>query len=376
MSHGSLLLGLLVALSAAPLSERDVAIRQPSPGSPETANDARGRLGALLKEPACLQSLGDSGETYRVEAVSFKSGKITLAGKLYLPLEGQKHRAVVFMHGGGNDYDLIMSAPRYYARRLAACGLAALVYDKRGTGQSGGVFAEATFDDFIDDAGNAAVFLSRDERIDPARIAIYGGSEGGQLAPFVSIRFPVIAAVISVSGPFVSAVEQANHNINYALRSRGYSDSLMDVVMPLWRRHHAAWASRDPVEMRAIAAEIGRLRETIDTFALPSTEEEIINDTNLSFLKPGFNSMMTDYTSELRGLCVPFLALYGELDPIVDVPKSSANVREQMAIGGHRDFEIIVIDSAGHSLTHQRTREQTPTVNIILNWLEETLRRQ
>jgi pimeloyl-ACP methyl ester carboxylesterase len=280
------------------------------------------------------------------------------------------------MHGGGNDYDLIMSAPRYYARRLAHCGFAALVYDKRGTGQSGGVFSEATFDDFIDDAGNAAVFLSRDERIDPARIAIYGGSEGGQLAPVVSIRFSVIAAAISVSGPFASAVEQANHNMEYSLHSRGYTDSLVDLVMPLWRRHHAAWASRNPAEMRAVAAEIERLRKVIDTFALPSTEEEIINDTNLSFLKPGFNSMMKDYTAELSGLRVPFLAMYGELDPIVDVPKSIANVQEQMTIGGHRKYEIIVIDSVGHSLTHQRTGEQTPTVNIILNWLEEALRPQ
>ena len=239
MSHRLLFLGLLVALSASSLSERAVATRQPSPGSPKTTNDTRERLGTLLKEPACLQSSGDSGETYRVEAVSFKSGKITLAGKLYLPAGGQKHRAVVFMHGGGNNYDLIMSAPRYYARRLAPCGFAALVYDKRGTGQSGGVFSEATFDDFIDDAGNAAVFLSRDERIDPARIAIYGGSEGGQLAPVASIRFPVIAAAISVSGPFASAVEQANHNMEYSLHSRGYTDSLVDLVMPLWRRHHA-----------------------------------------------------------------------------------------------------------------------------------------
>jgi uncharacterized protein len=375
MPSQAVLLALILVLNSTSLADTETAIRQSTPAPSQNDNVARVRLAQLLTKPACLQSPGDSGEAYRVEAVSFRSGKITLAGKLYLPSGGQKHRAVVFMHGGGNDYDLIMSAPKYYARRLAQCGFAALIYDKRGTGQSGGAFHEATYDDFITDAGNAAVFLSRDERIDPARIAIYGGSEGGQLAPIASIRFPIISAVISVSGPFVSAVEQANHNINYALRSRGYSDSLMDVVMPLWRRHHAAWASRDPVEMRALAAEIERLRATVDTFALPNTEQEIVTDTNLFFLMPGFNSMMEDYTAELAGVRVPFLALYGELDPIVDVRKSIANLRQQMAIGGHDDFEIIVIDSVGHSFVHQRSREQTPIVNIILNWLDETLRR-
>jgi pimeloyl-ACP methyl ester carboxylesterase len=338
------------------------------------ANDQeQQRLADLLVRPDCLESPGDSGRSYEVQAVAFASNGITLAGKLYSPSGEGKHPAVVFMHGGGNDYDQLMAAPRFYAPRFAHCGFAALIYDKRGTGESSGVFHESSRDDFIADAGNAAIFLSRHARIDSTRIGVYGGSEGGELAPVAAVRFPLIAAVISVSGPMGSAVEQANHNINYALRSRGYPDSLVDMVMPLWRRHHESWASRDPEEMAAVASEIVRLRETIDPFALPSTEQEIMSDSNLFFLRPGFNSMMCDYTGELSKLHVPLLAVYGELDPIVNVQKSVANLREQMTLGGNDKCEILVIEDVGHSFTNPQTGKGVPTINIYLNWLRETL---
>jgi pimeloyl-ACP methyl ester carboxylesterase len=340
----------------------------------EGESDAvRQRLDDLLVRPECLESPRDSGQTYVVEELSITSGDIRLAGKLYLPTGDRKHPAVVFMHGGGNNCDQLMIAPRFYAPRFAHCGFAVLIYDKRGTGESGGVFHESSRDDFIADAGNAAIFLSQDVRIDPTRIGIYGGSEGGELVPVVAVRFPFIAAVISVSGPMGSAVEQANHNINYALRFRGYPDSLVDMVMPLWRRHHAAWGSRDPAEMAAVAEEIVRLRETVDPFALPNTEQEIMTDSNLFFLRPGFNSMMRDYTTELPKLRVPLLAVYGELDPIVNVERSVANLREQMTVGEHDDYEIFVIEDVGHSFTNPQTGEGVLTINIYLNWLGETL---
>ncbi len=331
------------------------------------------RLAELLAQPNCLKSFDRTVQSYEIVEVKIPSDNIILDGKFYCPSDSDKYPAVIFMHGGGNDAELLVSGPMFYASRLAHCGIAALIYYKRGTGKSGGLFHESSFDDFINDAGFAARFLIGRKEIDTTRIGVFGGSEGGRLAPVAAVRFQEISFVICNSGPFGSVVEQANFNIEYALGLRGYSDSVIENVMPLWKRHHASWGSQDPQEKKAVAAEIIRYRENYDMFAIPSTEQEILTDSGLFFLRPQFNSMSKDYISELSKLSVPLLALFGELDPIIDVPASVRNLEEQMIIGGHADYEIFVIDSVSHSFDNPETGEFLHDENIILNWLDEKL---
>jgi cephalosporin-C deacetylase-like acetyl esterase len=69
----------------------------------------------------------------RIEEVEFVSHGAKLSGSLVLPRNGQIRAAVVFIHGSGRQ-------PRNmtWAGRFASEGIAALVYDKRGVGKSGG----------------------------------------------------------------------------------------------------------------------------------------------------------------------------------------------------------------------------------------------
>jgi dienelactone hydrolase len=235
------------------------------------------------------------------------------------------------------------------------------------------VFHESTFDDFISDAGHVAQWLARDERIDAKRIGVYGGSEGGRLAPLVAARFPIISLAISASGPVGRVEDHANFNMNYALRVRGHPDSVVDQVMPLWHRHHAAWANQDRAEMKLLAEEVVRLREVYDPLVIPSTEEEILTDPGLYFLRPMFNSLSRDYISELVQLRVPWLAMYGEVDPIVNVQESIANIQQCMNTARHKAVEIVLIENVGHSYVNSDTRERVPNEHIVLNWLTEKM---
>ncbi|UCE65068.1 MAG: alpha/beta hydrolase [Candidatus Zixiibacteriota bacterium] len=329
------------------------------------------RIEELLVYPACLDSFSETTESYIVEEVIIPSGEIKLHGQLYLPKKPGPHPAIVYMHGGGNDYDMLMSAPKYYAPRLAHCGYAALIYDKRGTGESGGVFHESTYDDYISDAGHAADFLAKHEQIDLGKIGVYGGSQGGRLAPLVATRYPSVSFAISASGPIGTLADHANFNMEYALKVRGYEDTTIEQVMPLWRKHHAAWESLDPRELNEVAEETIKKRKYIDTFALPNTRQEFFADSNLFFLRPVYNSMSRDYLGELVNLDVPWLALFGELDPVINVPESVENIKKQMSAAGNGDFEIIIFDNAGHSFQNQDTGEYIPTINVVINWLKE-----
>jgi fermentation-respiration switch protein FrsA (DUF1100 family) len=79
-------------------------------------------------------ALAQSGSPIQQEA-SFQSGDITLSGTLMLPGTEGPYPAIIFVHGSGPE---TRDNSRYNATWLNAIGYAALIYDKRGTGKSGG----------------------------------------------------------------------------------------------------------------------------------------------------------------------------------------------------------------------------------------------
>ena len=327
----------------------------------------------LLVKPACLATYVDSARTCVVQDFPVQSNGIVLSGHLYLPMQGGRWPLVILVPGGFNETELIMQVPRYYAPRLAHCGIAAYVYWKRGTGSSGGVYADATYDDFIDDIVGIAEALALHPQIDSRKIGVYGGSSGGLLAPLAAARSGIISFVGSASGPIVSIEEENNFNIEHALRARGYADSLTRKVLPLWHRHHAAWARSDTVEHEAVAAEVYRLRKHYDPLMLPTPYGEVFADSGLVFMWPVFRSAHRDYLAELKHLEGMWLSIYGERDEIVPVPSCVRNIQTLMTEGRDKHCEIIVLPDVDHSFINPETSRQVPIVRILVNWLNESV---
>jgi dienelactone hydrolase len=371
---GCLLLVILVPIPCV-ATGRMQETGAPAPGVDEGAGHVLTpeEVAKLLVRPRCFGSPGNTTESYVIRDRAIPSKGISLSAQLYLPAETGKWPLVILVPGGFNETELIMESPRYYAPRLACCGFAALVYYKRGTGSSGGRYADATNDDFIDDLVNVARNLAQDPHVDSTRIGVMGGSGGGLIAPLAAAHYPRISFVVSNSGPIVPGEEQANYNIEGALRLRGYSDSLVQLVMPLWRRHHAAWAYADTAELEAVAAEITKMREQIDTFALPTPYQEVFTDSNLIFLWPAFRSASRDYMSELKHMRAQWLCLYGAEDTVVPVGSSVDNIARLMKESGNEDYSIIVLPGVNHSFFDPRTREQVPVIRIIVNWLQHAV---
>lgn len=71
----------------------------------------------------------------KFEEIKFASGDIKLSGTIVSPKIDDIHSAVVFVHGSGKQ-----TRSLYWAERFASNGIAALVYDKRGVGLSGGEY--------------------------------------------------------------------------------------------------------------------------------------------------------------------------------------------------------------------------------------------
>lgn len=248
-----------------------------------------------------------------------------------------------------------------------------MVYYKRGVGPSGGSYAEATYDDFIDDVGSIAGQLAEHPDIDPANIGAAGGSGGGFVASIAAARFPEISFAINKSGPIVAQEEAGNFNINYALRSRGYADSLVDQVLPLWKKHHAAWAHADTAVLQAVAMEINDMRKRYDTFLLPTPYNEVFSDSNLVFLWPQFRSASRDYLVEMETMKKKYLCIYGENDPIMPVASCVWNIEKLMNMSENEQYAVIVLPDVGHSFENNVTRRQIPAIRTVINWLDENV---
>ena len=175
--------------------------------------------------PTCLTAEEDTANAFHVETLRFERDGVALAGRLFMPREPGPHPAVVLLHGGGLQRH--NEAPLFFAPLLAQCGVAALFYDKRGTGASEGAWEDALFDDFVDDAAAAVEALDRHPDIDD-RIGLIGFSQGGRLAPLVAVRHGQVDFIVSVSGPFASLIETRLYSLAQQLQRWSLSGSALD----------------------------------------------------------------------------------------------------------------------------------------------------
>jgi acetyl esterase/lipase len=201
------------------------------------------RLAALLLATA-VSSLAGQDSSATGDSVVFRSGDVELRGVLYLPEGEPPYPAVFFLHGGGRRW--LNAEPADFAHMVVERGMAALVYDKRGTGSSGGDWAQADFENLIADGGAAIRYLAGLNDIDADRIGVVGFSQGGRLAPVVAARYR-LAAAISVSGPAVSPAETRLYALENSMRENGLSQEAIERSLALWRAFFEALESGQPL---------------------------------------------------------------------------------------------------------------------------------
>lgn len=154
-----------------------------------------------------------------VENVRFPSQDRSLAGTVVRPLGVGPAPGVVFVHGSGpatrNDY-------LEWSYFFAAHGVAALMYDKQGAGESTGDWEEARFSDLAADAAAAVRTLKTHEGVDSTRIGLSGGSQGGWVAPLAArdLGSDVAFLIVTGGGP-VTPREQEHYRRMELVRQRG-----------------------------------------------------------------------------------------------------------------------------------------------------------
>ena len=149
--------------------------------------------------------------TIRTEFVKFESKGIMLAGTILKP-ENPKV-ALVIVHGSGQEKRMLE-----FATLLAKKGIAILTYDKRGVGESGGVYAgpevgtnniDSTNLNLLSiDASSATNALKKYLQNKNTPIGLIGFSQAGWIIPLTAKLNKDVKFMVIFSGPVITSLEQ------------------------------------------------------------------------------------------------------------------------------------------------------------------------
>jgi len=256
-------------------------------------------------------------DSIKTENVTFESEGVILAGTIYSP--NNPHSAVVIVHGSDQ-------VPRMmkFAELLAENDILVLTFDKRGVGESGGVYAGPevgtnnisveNLNLLAKDASSAVNLIHKKEKDLP--IGLIGASQAGWIIPIAANKNPLIEFMVLLSSPTINTLEQ--------LRFQFYTNGRTD----FW-----------------------------ENYTEKDAREHIKNDPD----KYQFEA--TDPKKSLKTISIPGLWVFGEKDIQIPVKMCIEHINTLKL--ENKPFEYVLFPSLGHNTN------KTEPINIAINWIKQ-----
>lgn len=269
------------------------------------------------KNTTPTQEKTESIDSIRTENVTFESEGVKLVGTIYSPTH--PHSALVIVHGS----DQVPRMTRF-AKLLAQNDIMVLTYDKRGVGESGGVYAGPEVGtnnisvenlNLLAKDASVAVDLIHEENGN-LPIGLIGASQAGWIIPIVANKNPLVEFMVLFSSPTITTLEQ--------LRFQFYTNGRID----FWDNHTEEDA-----------------------------REHIKNDPDK------FQFEATDPKDTLKNISIPGLWLYGEKD--IQIPVKICIEHLNALKLENKPFEYVLFPSLGHN-----TNKSEP-LHISVNWIKQ-----
>ncbi|MFN3299079.1 MAG: alpha/beta hydrolase family protein [Sediminibacterium sp.] len=259
---------------------------------------------------------------YAIQDVKFESQGVTLVGSILTPKN--PFAAVVIVH----DSDPVKREIEF-AKRLAKEGIAVLTYDKRGVGESGGVYIGPSVGTNNIDTTNLKL-LSQDARAAVKKFRTYlkdkkmpiglvGFSQAGWIIPIAASNNPLVEFMVLFSCPTITTLEQ--------LRFQFYTNGNNN----FWNNHTESDA-----------------------------REHTKNDPDR------YQFIATDPKISLNTLSIPGLWLFGEKDIQIPVKLCIEELNTFKVQG--KPFEYTLFPTLGHNTASDN---YTAPVDISIQWIKQ-----
>lgn len=256
--------------------------------------------------------------------VKFQSQRTTLAGSIVKP--EKPFAAVVIVHGSDP-----VRRELEFAKRLAKEGIAVLTYDKRGVGESGGVYVgpsvgtnnvdTANLNLLSKDAIEAVKTLQLFLKNEKIPMGLVGFSQAGWIIPMAASKSPQIEFMVFFSGPTITTLEQ--------LRFQFYTNGDND----FW-----------------------------DSHTLNEAMEHTLNDSDR------YQFVATDPKDFLNSLSIPGLWLFGEKD--IQIPVKMCISQLDTFKGQGKPFDYALFPSLGHTIS---SANETAPFDTSIRWIKQNI---
>lgn len=277
---------------------------------------------------------------FRRESVTFENDGITFGGELFVPRGEGPHPAIIHWHGSG---DSTRWHYYYWAELFTRHGIAMLVWDKRGCGESGGEWREAGFEDYARDGIAGIEVLREHGDIDMSRVGAFGISQANWIMPIAVQLSDDIAYIVSVSGAQVSVEEEGYFDFMVKLKDLGFSEDDRSKALELIKLDNHVTRTGEGFEALMEYRKAHRREPWLRATAMPIAPPDAVDR--------AFYRRIIDHDPIpiLNDLDIPILFLYGEDDKSVDAPRSVA-ILEAIKKAKSKDHTIHVFPDADHGV--------------------------
>jgi uncharacterized protein len=296
---------------------------------------------------------------FDVTDTEFDGKGVKLAGRLVLPKGAGRTPIVVLIHGSETD-----SARDFYSlqRLLPAEGVGAFVYDKRGTGGSGGKYTQ-DFKLLADDGVAAMREARRLAGARAGRIGYLGTSQGGWVAPLAAIRARVDFVIVGFGLAF-SVIDEDQQEVALEMRLKGHSLEEIAKAQEVAAAAEAVFESGFTKGFKRFAAVRARylneawykdVHGNYTHFILPySSEAELREKGKALNLAEMGTPFRYDPMPTLRAVKAPQLWILGEDD--LEAP-SAPTARRIKALGAQgRPITLAIFPHAEHGIYEFETK--------------------
>ncbi|RDZ26520.1 alpha/beta hydrolase family protein [Lysobacter silvisoli] len=203
------------------LSERDGAWTS-TLGWTDRPDNVKVSFGSCQQDKISFEGVNGRKLQFDITETRFEGNGVNLRGRLVMPRGAGPVPVIVTVHGS----ESYSGVDRYHMQNLyPANGVGVFVYDKRGTGESGGKYTQ-DFYLLSDDASAALREAKRLAGKRASRIGYLGGSQAGWVAPLAASKTPEAAFVVVGYGMAISPLGEDASQVALDLKNAGYGEDV------------------------------------------------------------------------------------------------------------------------------------------------------
>jgi uncharacterized protein len=246
----------------------------------------------------------------------------------------------VFLHGSGPS---VRAEYAIFAKSFARIGFAGLIFDKRGSGKSGGSWINSSLEDLAGDAVSAIAFLKKRPDIDPKAIGIWAISQSGWVVPLIPSNNEIAFEII-VTGGGATPYDTEMYGYRNEWEHAGLSDAEKleaEQLLQLYFNYLRTGNGRERLIAQMNSAKDKKWYSTMMLDRILPSED---NRKNWSWVAT------FDPLPYIRKMKMPVLLLFGDHDLQTPTQLAIQRWKQGLLEARNKNFQVKVFPNAAHGI--------------------------